>query len=210
MKKYIKYIILITALLVLLDQGTKLLVDNLYSFDKDPMQVADCIHLHPVINDSTLEKLMECAEKTSISVGVWLTIEIIGFVLGGAFVCFVFYIIYCYLYDKKVKMSLYFLSTLLCIIIAQVICKVLDDVFRGGTLDWLCISKTTRFGGNYDIFHYVFDLRDIYIFLIWILFFVEFIVLFVRLLKDKEARDELNSDINRKTHSFFHKLLRRK
>ena len=77
LKKHQKILLFIGLLLflILLDQGIKLLVNATYTFDGDPMQIHDCIHIHPEINGRTVKSLLELSESRSWNFSLLMTLN---------------------------------------------------------------------------------------------------------------------------------------
>lgn len=192
MKKAWKYLLLL-LLLILLDQGVKLAIDRFYTADGDPMQTIG-VHLHPEVNGETLLRAQTRAEQTGLPVPFWAALTIAGKGILALFaMCFV---CFAYLALKTANIRAYprlagFISGFT---LASTLCSIFDDLFRGGSLDWLCVSRVVHVSDQrHDIAHFIFDLKDLYLLLVVIaaiLFFLLTCVGMARFGKDKEAEAE--------------------
>ena len=93
--------------------------------------------------------------------------------------------------------------------IAALICSfILDRHLWGVSLDFICISRSTieQVGDRYreHSFHFIFDLKDMYIWICIILFLLHVILLIIDYFKlDKAERKELDKHFINRIKSVF-------
>lgn len=189
LKKAWKYLLLL-LLLILLDQEVKLAIDRFYTADGDPMQAVG-VHLHPEVNGEGLLQAQARAERTGLPVPFWVALRTaekgIMALLALFFVCFAHVAL------KTANIRAYprlagFISGFT---LASTLCSIFDELFRGGSLDWFCVSRVVHVSDQrHDIAHFIFDLKDLYLLpavIAAVLFFLLTCVGMARFGKDKEA-----------------------
>lgn len=189
MKKTWKYLLLL-LLLLLLDQGVKLAVDRFVAVDGDPMETVG-VHLHPEVNRETALHAEARAEQSGLPVLFWMAVGMAG--KGILVLLSLFFVCFAYVALKTANVRAYprlvgFLSVFA---FAGLLCSVIDDLFRGGSLDWFCVSRVVHVSDQrHDIAHFIFDWKDVYLLIVvvaTILFFLLTCVGLARFCKDKEA-----------------------
>ncbi|HBL85160.1 MAG: hypothetical protein A2Y17_01320 [Clostridiales bacterium GWF2_38_85] len=222
MKKYSKYIIII-LLLVALDQGAKLIVAHI--FDGDVVLASeidnankitansDTFQIYPIINDSPVQKLLQKAEGSKISIGFLMLIDIIMNAIISALILLALYKIFRFLSKTKLKMSTKIINGLVYFSIASWAVRSIDKIFWDGTLDFLCISWK---GTQWRVDHYhpmtyyrAFDITDIYLIICMLLGLLLLILIIINLLKlSKEERKDIDKEFKQRLKSFFKKVFR--
>ncbi|PKM62365.1 MAG: hypothetical protein CVU97_05705 [Firmicutes bacterium HGW-Firmicutes-21] len=192
MKKYIKYIIIIFCL-IMLDQGTKLVVVNYYDgdvvFASDTDNNGDIISnystfsIYPIVNDSTRQELMQKSLNSSKNINLLIFVDVAKIIVFAFAFNLVLYWIFRNLSKYKIKKHAGLMSSILCLNVAAAICGgIIDRIFWGGTLDFMCITwKSTELMGEQSIATYnyfIFDFKDVYLWISGALFAL-FIILFV-------------------------------
>lgn len=184
-----KYLLLI-LLLILLDQGVKLAIDRFYTVDGDPMQTVS-VHLHPEVNGEDLLQAEARAEQTGLPLPFWMAVNIAG--KGILALLAMFFICFAHVALKTANIRAYprlvgFISGFT---FAGTLCSILDDLLRGGSLDWFCVSRVVHVNDQrHDIAHFIFDLKDVYLLIVMltvILFFLLACVGMIRFGRDKQA-----------------------
>lgn len=191
MKKARKYLLLILILLLLLlDQGVKLAIDHFCIVDGDPMQAVG-VHLHPEVNGKNALWAEAQAERTGLPVPFWMAVNAAGKV--GLLLLALFFVgLACVaLVTANKRAYPHLVGSIIAFACAGTLCSILDDLFRGGSLDWFCISRVVHVGEQrHDIAHFILDLKDVYLHVVVvavILFFLLACVSMTRFGKDKEA-----------------------
>ncbi len=137
MKKHIRYTIFAATLLILLEQGIKLVVNrNLDAFF--PI-VPPVLYFKPMFNRdySWINSMFQ------LGVGKWVHIAlVIGMLV---------FILLVYLYALKRADSKY-INVMFAFVIAGAVCSLIDKLFWGGSLDYIMLSG-----------FFTFDLKDVYI-----------------------------------------------
>ena len=185
-------IILAVFILVLVDQGAKVLVESFSEFDnEDLMQVANTVHLHPRINYETPEECAELAERTGIDAAIWQwLIALRKLLLGASLIVFIFAI------DKLKDIAALnrrkaLTNVLLILLGAVTVAGCIDTALWGGTRDFLCISfMFEAASGRQMIGHLASDIKDIYLdisFVLFIYYVIRSINDIYAVVKDKEA-----------------------
>lgn len=196
MKKYLKYIIII-ALLVLFDQGAKLAVTHFYTFEGDPMQVVNTIHIHPEINPET--SFADLTDMVSILCMVLFSLALI-------------YLMYAAIVIAKRRAYPGLVRTLFVLFPALFINRVLDLLIWHGTLDYICVSWLQHIEENgvadHAVCHQMFDLTDLYLtvaFLLFVVYLILFVATCIRLGRNKEQEKEFIQEFKRRVKAFFKK-----
>lgn len=180
MKKAVIFLAIL-FLLVLADQSAKVLIDNYTEFNsQDLSQVKDTVHIHPLLNNQTQNKIISLSEKTGLSVALLKLIKALchtGFT-AIVFAALLFLNATLKIANTKTHPLLFrFILMLLCVV---AICRLCDEIFRDGTLDFICISRAiVNYHGKHQILHASFDLCDCYLF-IFVLSLIMYAILFAK------------------------------
>lgn len=170
MKKYLKALLPLLLLLILLDQGVKLLIEQTITYDDSLMRVSNTFHLHPAINDENMTALSSKAAESGNPLWLYVAGNIAFKLFGAVFTCAVVYLLLSFsacLIGGKFRCGLFLFQAAL--LIASSVCNWICMLLRGGSLDYLCIAKDIRFSYG-DHFHTVpshriFDIKDLYVWL---------------------------------------------
>jgi signal peptidase II len=172
MKKSLLFI----PLLVAVDQGIKLIVANFFLEPRVFIPIINGVfYFSPVQNihrgwiPSMLGYMMPVALSVSLTVGVTPLMIVVYRFLS--------YTIWCY--DLKCKKAP---AVILTVMLAIVVCRLIDDIFWGGAID------------SVQMFNwFVFDLADVYSTFVQILLLYVIVVFYVQYVKlTKEERKGLN------------------
>ncbi len=189
MKKIYKYLLIIFVL-VFIDQFAKIVIYNYYDFDEALMQVKDTVHIHPRMHYKAINKCVQLAEKTGLSVSFWFYANSLLLVISDCIFNSFIYVTYKFFDIAHLKTRKTFVGVLLVLLNSGAICSVLDRLLWGGTLDFMCISKTfTSDLGNLKILHITQDVKDCYLDVSFVLFCIYAVLVaidFSKLKKDKE------------------------
>lgn len=189
MRKRWKYMLFL-LLLLLLDQGVKLAIHRFYTPDGDLMRTVG-VHLHPEVNGKSLLLAEERAAQTGLPAPFWMAVSLAGkcglMLLSLAFVG----VGYVALTSANLRAYPRLAGCISALTCAGTLCSIIDDLSRGGSLDWFCVSRSIHLGEQrHDIAHFIFDLKDFYVFLAviaTILFFLLACAGMIRFGRDKEA-----------------------
>lgn len=170
MKGYLKALLPLLLLLILLDQGAKLLIEQTVPFDDSLMRVSNTFHLHPAINDENMTSLSAKALESGNPLWLYVAGNIAFKLFGAVFACAVMYPLLSFcacLIGGKFRRGLFLLQATL--LIASSVCNCICMLLRGGSLDYLCIAKDIQIAYR-DHFHAVpshriFDIKDLYVWL---------------------------------------------
>lgn len=219
MKKFAKYIIII-FLLIAIDQGAKLIVENAFygnilvgsEINKDSINNVkrEMFQICPIINERSVQTLQKIADVSKINIQLLILLNIVKNAIITALLLVFLYGIYRFLSKRKVKIPQKLINSVIYLAVAAWACRSLDNVLRGGTLDFLCVSwKGTRMTEDHIqsmTYFGAFDITDIYLRICMLLLAVIFILLVVRILKlSKEERKELDKEIKQSLKNIFKK-----
>lgn len=210
MKKVIKYIVII-LLLIVLDQGAKLLVDIFFIADVDLMQVSNTIHIHPMVNDSTILEITQKANDSQLSFSFLMFFYIAKDVISFFFICLALNVVSRFCSETKLKMNPKIINIVICLSIAAVLCNWIDQVFWRGTHDFICVSwEGTEWSVDHYypiINHHSMDFKDIYIYITIVLVPLFFIIVAIKtFILNKEERKELEKELIQRLKNFFNKV----
>ena len=162
MKRYLKYILIFSVILILADHGSKMLIEQFFIPDGNLSQIRDCLHLHPRVNTEDLELFMQKAAEGVFTVPALFLVEILKKIILAAICCTAMYWISRGL--AAVGHPMYGLAAaFITLMVSATACLGLDYILRQGSLDWLCISRTLADGEK--IMHMTLDFKDLYLFL---------------------------------------------
>lgn len=189
MKKICKFLLIIFVL-VSIDQFAKIVVYNYYDFDEALMQVKDTVHIHPRMHYKVINECVQLAEKTGLNVSFWFYVKSLLLVISGCIFNLLIYGTHKISDIARLKTRKTFVGVLLVLLNSGAICSLLDRLLWGGTLDFMCISKTfTSDLGKLKILHITRDIKDCYLEASFVLFCIYAVLVaidFSKLKKDKE------------------------
>ena len=197
--KHSRTIILTTLLLVLLDQGTKLLVSSLVEVNEAVLAVAGRVHIHPQINDEVTRKLLPLSEATGIPVLVWSLGRTL--LLSLAFVAMLLFLYWAnkfVFWDAQDRPRPLLSQPVVCLWTAGLLCSCfIDQLLWGGSLDFICVATTRtivceqcHLPHEVPWHRLIFDLKDVYIWLALLLLWIRIIAWLIALLKYDKANGE--------------------
>ncbi len=214
-KRKVLYFVCSILLLILLDQGTKQIVNHVFVFPENVMRIADTIHIHPILNDQNLQSLLPIAETLSVNVYFLLCIRAVMFSIlfcVGVGMCYQIHSFF--FWDCKKKSYVRLNTAILCLTVAGMLCSVyFDELCFGGSLDWICCAweRVRQDYGTHShavVYHFTFDLKDIYLWLGMGLFVLRIVLFLITYLKsteeeqkgyDRKLKHPLQNIRNRKT-----------
>ena len=171
MKKWMVILLLLVGL-ILLDQGSKIIISQNYTMDRDAyISITNTVHIHPYLNDEDAQAMMPLAEKLSLDVRVLMAFQfvlyLILFVGVGLLVAFCLRFFF---WDYHLKKYPRLTTAWLLFFAAAFLCSAFfDELFWGGSLDFICFVKDIEISvGNHMHLaprHRIMDLKDIYIFI---------------------------------------------
>ena len=183
-KKKVLVVFIAIILLIALDQVSKVIVYNIYGINegmpKDYPEVTHGLHIYPLINDVDQAIVQNISNTTGINANlVYMLYLSISIIVGMAFVLAISYVPKFWNWDtghSTIPLVRYALFTLG---ISSSVCSlIIDEIFWGGSLDWICVSTMFHkpFGApsEYKAIFLAIDFKDIYLFLAIILVLVVF------------------------------------
>ncbi len=201
-RRWILMVLLVTLLLVVLDQGTKLWVDRTFT-DTEHASVSDgSLHVHPHINDRDTEALTPIAERLSVDVRWLLGGRALLLTMVGAFLLLVMTgIPRFFLWDAPSRRRFPRIRSVLnivapaCFAAGVISSSWVDELLWGGSLDWIAVVMRTESvailpGHNHrgTVYHCrIWDIKDSYILLAVLMVFVYFVCMIVTLLIQPKA-----------------------
>lgn len=193
-KRTILWVILAILLLIVLDQGAKLAVDHFYVEPEGILQVNHTVHIHRIFNDSDALEAAAHAEETGRSPGFWMAVHILDLAVGIVLVfAVIFFIDRFFLWDIDAKRYPKLTGAWFSLTLSAMLCHFIDDIFRGGCPDFLCIPRDYKepVGDHFHdaILHRAYDLKDLFLFLGTVLFFILVILWLIEFIK-YDKRDE--------------------
>lgn len=185
MKSHIKHLLTAMVLLILLDQGIKLLVERTIPQSESLMQVSDTFHLHPYINNENMTVLFEKATESGVPLWLYVAGNMAYKLFGSALTALALCALssFCsHLCGGKQHTLLLLLQSAL--LLSAAICNCICMLLRGGSLDFLCFAENVQipYGDHFHTVphHTIFDFKDLYL----CLSFVLTVWLVIRLLAD--------------------------
>ena len=123
MRKYFYWCLIFSVMLILLDQGSKLLISNCFEAKEEILLVSNTVHIHPILNDRCVLEYTQIAEKTSIPLFVWLFLDplkaavsfFVPIMIAMLFRKFFFW-------DKSVKKYSLLTGIMICFILSACLC----------------------------------------------------------------------------------------
>lgn len=192
------YCAIIILILIGLDQGTKRIVENNSSIPENVMQITNAIHIHPCLNDQNLQSLLPIAETISVNVYFLLCIRAVMFsILFCAGVGMCYQIHNFFFWDCKKKSYVRLNTAILCLTVAGILSSAyFDELCLGGSLDWICCAweRARQDYGTHShavVYHFTFDLKDIYLWLgmgLFVLRIVLFLSTYLKSTKEEQKR----------------------
>ena len=195
MKKRLGWYFIFIIILILLDQGTKLLISDFYNAEDGILLVSNTVHIHPIFNDECVLQWTKTAEKTNIHLYVWLFLDALKTVLSFLFpIGMAILLRMFFFWDKSVRKYSLLTGIMLCVLLSAFLCHVIDDFVWGGALDFICISWDDIFETNgvvqNIVRHKSFDLKDFYICIGMILLWIRGIFEILVYVKNKDIVDD--------------------
>lgn len=142
--------LLVFILLIAVDQGVKIIIKSLF-FNTHKAIISDFLYFYPIIN--TDGSWLNARFNTGLNFAFLIFLNFIAL--------FLFAELYRYYLYKKGKNKSFFEDTCFLFIFCGAFCSLLDKLFYGGSLDFIGIGNL-----------FIADLKDIYINLGLLLFFV--------------------------------------
>lgn len=184
-------IICISAILMLiaLDQVSKLFVDIFFEVPENADLLTNTLHIHPRINDEGINSVLPISEALSVNIYVILILRAIIFsVLFLVFVAALYGIHKFFFWDCNKKKYTVLNIAIFSLAAASEICSFyIDELFWGGSLDWICISWSGQkiVNGHYHpiAYHLTLDLKDIYVYIAILLLVVRLVLFIITYLK---------------------------
>ncbi|MCL2517547.1 MAG: signal peptidase II [Oscillospiraceae bacterium] len=184
-----KKILIFTGFLFAIDQGVKLLISYFIGENHIPI-IPNFFHIHPYLNDINQ---FERTFNFKIPIIIMLVVCIVA----------VFFIIFFYRFFNFVtKKWRKLLTSFTSFTLAGMLCACIDQIVWGGSLDYMCFYR--NYPDDYEwfckvcneyhtggTFHsYIFDLKDIYIDIGFILILILIIIMLIEYYKNfsKEER----------------------
>ena len=195
MKKRFAWYFIFIIILILLDQGTKLLISNFYIVKDGILLVSNTVHIHPIFNDECVFQCTKTAEKTNIHLYVWLFLDALKTAVSILLPIVMAILLRKFFFgDKHIKKYPCLTGIMLCVLLSAFLCHVIDDFVWGGALDFICISwdDTLMTNGVVQniVRHNSFDLKDFYIYIGEILLCIRGILEVFVYMKNKDILDD--------------------
>lgn len=172
-----KKIIIIISLIVI-DQIVKLFISNFIG-DKVIHLIPGFLHIHPILNEINSSGILP---NYKFFIGIEIVVTIIVFIL------FIFlYRFWCFFMDKCNNLAI----SVLIFLISGILCSIIDRIFWGGSLDYICFY--TQWVNGY--ISYTIDLKDVYLDIMFVLFFfllTIFAIKYLKLCKDERKKFAYN------------------
>lgn len=162
-------VICIILVLIVLDQGIKIIVNNTIPAKEELFSVSNTIHIHPYLNDKDAKELSPIAQEKNIDVRILVIFysffKDIAFFFFAFILCGWFWLLF---WDFNIPKNPFLVRTGLGFLLGGVICGgYIDELFWGGSLDYICISfyKKVLVTDHYHIVpkHIIFDAKDIFL-----------------------------------------------
>lgn len=192
MKKRLGWCFILIIILILLDQGSKLLISNYYTVKDGILLVSNTVHIHPILNDECVLQCAQTAEKTNIHLYVWLFLDALKTVLSFLIPIVVAILLRKFFFwDRSVKKYSLLTGIMICFMLSACLCHIIGDYVWGGALDFICVSwdDTLVISGVAQniVRHKSFDLKDFYAYIVMILLWVRGILEMLVYMKNKEV-----------------------
>lgn len=217
MKKYIKFLIIIFSLIVI-DQGSKLIVAHFFdgdivlrsnnTRDSEIMLTSDTFHIHPLINDSTRQELLQKASNSSLSIGFFIFIDIVRKIILWTILILGIYVFSRLFTKLKMKRHPKITSSVICLPVAACLCNCMELILRGGSLDFMCITRkdTIWLVDHYHpvVRHQIWDIKDMYLVIGCVLLLLLVILVIIDYLKlSKDEKKELDIKLKNMIKNIF-------
>lgn len=170
-----------TVFLIFLDQISKVFIKAFFIYDSKKT-FFNILHIHPRINSEGVDFANEITKYLDIDINVILILRALFFILILGSVIFLWIFIYMFFFWGCNKKTYMFLNLpLLSFGISSVVCSFfMDELFFGGSLDWICIFGTRKklVNNHYHLIesHLTFDIKDLYVLITIILFILRLIL----------------------------------
>lgn len=183
-RKKLLVILIVIIALIALDQVSKLIVCNIYGINEgipdDYTENTKGLHIYPLINDSDKNAAQNISNLSGISADLVYALYLSFFIIGGmAFTLAMSYVPKFFYWDTQRSTIPFVRYALFCLGVSSSVCSlIIDEIFWGGSLDWICISTMFHkpFGApsEYKAIFLAIDFKDIYLFMAVILVIVVF------------------------------------
>lgn len=184
-KRTILWIVLLTLLLIILDQGAKQLVKRFYV---EREHESYTLRIHPVVNDATAQKFTALSEETGMNYSLLLILDMLkeffDYALLLAVACLVSRFFF---WDMDMKKFTVFTGMIISLIAAGTISHYLDSLLWHGCLDFICVSWDVKVpvGDHFHtaVHHEALDIKDLYLYSGAALLFVRVVIWEIQLLR---------------------------
>lgn len=168
MKRYMIFFVAAVFCLVALDQGVKLIVEQKVLQSEELTQVADTLHLHPMVNTENMDRLTAQAASDGRPLGLYVAgriLYLLGLALVWAAISYAVTVYLPFVLRGIRRMTAWLtVSVPMC---AASVCNAICLLLRGGSLDYICIARTITvpYGDHFHNVprHWIFDLKDVYL-----------------------------------------------
>lgn len=177
-----------TVFLIFVDQISKVFIKAFFICDSKKTFL-NILHIHPRINSEGVDFANEITKYLDIDINVILILRALFFIIILAIIVFVCTFLYMFFFwGCNTKMYMPLNIAILSFGTSSVLCSVLmDELFFGGSLDWICIfwSGKKLVNNHYHLIerHLTVDFKDIYIFITIILLILRYLLGIYTLLK---------------------------
>ena len=200
----------IAVFLILLDQGTKLLISNFFVYDAEALLlVKGTPHIHPIVNAEDYDWFIAQAVAAGTGLLPWKLLKIGGDLLRGVPVLLVLWLSWKLSTMAELNPHTRLISGMAVFCGAGVVCSTLDRLFWQGTQDFICFAwgDVTELG-QAIVRHKSFDLKDLYLVALTALVFLYFIWVIVdwmRFARDEKRAKQFVQTLKIKVKQLFHK-----
>ena len=187
-KKCIFIFIITTAFLIFVDQISKIFIKIF--FENNSSSTFFCFfHIHPMLNTEGVDFAKLVSNYIDIDIDIILILRALFFIIILAIIVFLWTFVYMFFFwGRNTKMYMPLNIAILSFGTSSVLCSVLmDELFFGGSLDWICIfwSGKKLVNNHYHLIerHLTVDFKDIYVFITIILLILRYLLGIYILLK---------------------------
>lgn len=187
-KKCIFMFIITTAFLIFVDQISKIFIKVFFVYNSNSTFLG-FFHIHPILNTEGVDFAKLVSNYIDIDIDIILILRALFFIIILAIIVFVCTFLYMFFFwGRNTKMYMPLNIAILSFGTSSVLCSVLmDELFFGGSLDWICIfwSGKKLVNNHYHLIerHLTVDFKDIYIFITIILLILRYLLGIYTLLK---------------------------
>ncbi len=199
MKRYILFLAVAIICLVTLDQGVKLIVEQIVPQDEALMRISDTVHIHPYINGENLAELTQQAKEDGKPFGLYLAWHIFDILSRPVLLSFGAGVIAMYLpYVLRGKRRTWLWLTNIALVCSATVCNVICLLLRGGSLDYFCIATHTEipYGDHFHSVprHFIFDLKDVFLWIGIALFVLLMLLLVADFIRCENTRGKMTPE----------------